>query len=191
MCHSTTMKIIATFAFLVFLVGCTRSSEEGLAGVSDQRAQKPSPETSATPGQATIDHRSQFDLAAAIRLVEHVRNDEDRASAFSELSRSWQGSRYRWTVSFLSAFCPNASGCHVVPFERGGKDKDIVQGWSPQLEISDSQWERLAGACAQRQTPCRVTFAGTLSEFRISTEELTRLTFTDISLLAVTSDAAI
>jgi hypothetical protein len=182
-------KAIAGLALFVLFAGCTRSGGEEPKRTTEDTTQESSDEASSASGQETVDLRSQFDLAAAIRVIERVGDDEARASALAALSESWQGARYRWTVTFLPAFCPNADGCHVVPFERGGKDNDIVQGWVPQLELSDSQWQRLAGACAPRETRCRVTFAGTLSEFRISTEELTRLTFSDVSLLAVADTA--
>ncbi len=177
---------IATTCFAL-LGACTRTSVE-----QGEQGEQPSAEPSAKPAvPSAISLRSQFDLAAAIRVIEHEQDDEDRAFSLAQLTESWEGERYQWTVGFLSAFCPNAQGCHVVPFDRGGKDNQIVQGWSPQLELTDAQWERLAGACAKGSEQCRVTFSGTLSEFRISTEELTRLTFSEVSLEAVTTEISI
>ena len=174
-------------ASLLVLTACSRAGEDAS---KDQN--KPTAETPLASALAhAIDTRSQFDLAAAIRVIEREGDDYERAHALADLSDSWEGQRYQWTVNFLSPFCPSEVGCHVVPFDRGGKDKDIVQGWSPELEITAAQWQRLSQACAQSDEQCRLTFEGTLSSFRISTEELTRLTFSDISLLAVGDEVAL
>jgi hypothetical protein len=177
---------LVAIASLLLLIGCSKSSE--------QAAQLPAEPATALALEApsgALDARSQFDLAAAIRVIEHEGDDDDRAFALADLTTSWQGERYQWTVNFLSAFCPNEEGCHVVPFDRGGKDKDIVQGWSPELEISAEQWQRLSKACAAEEGLCQLTFEGTLSNFRISTQELTRLTFSDVSVLAVGDEVAL
>ncbi len=146
---------------------------------------EPAPVAMEAKGPATIDTRTQHDLAAEIRLAERHSDEDERAFQFSALAESWQGQRFRWTTFYVSAFCPNEEGCHVVPFNRGGEDKDIVQGWSPQLKLSQEQWKQLSTQCATAEGQCRVTFEATLSKFRISTEELTRLTFADVSLVAV------
>jgi hypothetical protein len=170
-----------TFALLGLLAAtsCTKADDEAV---------KPLTEI-AVPAKVaeaiTLSARSQFDLAAEIRVIEQKHDDDERAFSFANLSDAWQGERYEWTVNFLSSFCPNENGCHVVPFDRGGKDKTIVQGWSPELKLSAAQWERVSSACAATEGPCRLTFEGTLSQFRISTEELTRLTFSDVSVIAV------
>jgi hypothetical protein len=177
---------IVAIATLLLLGACSKSGDKGKRVPAEPTAIAPAD----VPGD-TLDARSQFDLAAAIRVIEHEGDDDERAFALEDLSKSWQGERYQWTVNFLPAFCPNEEGCHVVPFDRGGKDKDIVQGWSPELEVSAAQWQKVSKACAEAEGLCRLTFEGTLSKFRISTQELTRLTFSDISLLAVGDEVAL
>ena len=176
-----------TLASLLLISACTRAGEETKQEGSSGSAKAPVAE----PAVNALDARSQFDLAAEIRVIEREGDDYERAHALADLSDSWEGQRYQWTVNFLSAFCPSEDGCHVVPFDRGGKDKDIVQGWSPELGITAAQWQRLSSACAKTDEQCQLTFEGTLSSFRISTEELTRLTFSDISLLAVGDEVAL
>lgn len=179
-------RIYSAVASVLFLAQCTSTDRSN-------EAQRMPQQTSAVSAQQplvteTIDSRSQHDLAAAIRLAERHNDEDERAFQFATLAESWQGQRFRWTTYFLPVFCPNEDGCHVVPFNRGGKDKDIVQGWSPQLELSQDQWKGLSSSCSTSEDQCQVTFEATLSKFRISTQELTRLTFTDVSLVAVGDD---
>lgn len=176
-------RIYFAISSLLVLAQCTTTDAN--------RESDPTPvviEAKAPSAPATIDTRTQHDLAAEIRLAERHGDEDERAFQFSSLAESWQGQRFRWTTYYLSAFCPNEDGCHVVPFNRGGEDKDIVQGWSPQLKLSQEQWKQLSTECSKAEGQCRVTFEATLSKFRISTEELTRLTFADVSLVAVGDD---
>ena len=165
---------------LVLTASCARSADEGAPASKDTKVT-----TAAATAETPLSSRSQYDLAAAIRVIEKEQDDDERAFSLATLSDAWQGERYEWTVNFLTSFCPNENGCHVVPFDRGGKDKDIVQGWSPELKLSAEQWRELSDACSQSEGHCPVTFRGTLSKFRISTQELTRLTFTDVKLVAL------
>jgi hypothetical protein len=155
------------------------------AGAAVRPAQSPAPTTppgtEPTPGAPIADTRTQYDLAAAIAALEAMPRDQ-AALEMPGVRRDWVARRYQWKVYVVPALCSSVERCNVQPFDTGGADRRILQGWLPRLEIDEADLAAIQRACASTQ-PCTVTFRGTLTRFVLSTEEFTALGFTDVEIL--------
>jgi hypothetical protein len=149
--------------------------------------QNPGPATlSDAPGtEPVVDSRTQFDLAAAITAAERSDEAED---ALDRVRRDFQGKRYRWTVYVMPALCPSAERCHVLPFDRAGADRTIMQGWMPRLELDADSFVALRRQCGD-QPRCTIELEGTLSRLVLSTESLTSVHFGDVRIVTAPSPA--
>jgi hypothetical protein len=135
-----------------------------------------------------VDPRSQYDLAAAIAEAERMYPDEAE-DALDRIRREWQGERFRWKVYLVPALCPSAERCHVVPFDRAGADRAILQGWMPRLELAPAAFAALSEQCGDRPR-CAIEFEGTLSRLVLSTDDLTALHFGDVRIVDRAPDKA-
>ena len=143
-----------------------------------QTATPPAPPT---PTTLALDARTQYDLVADIVRSEGKR-DDDADVILYEVRQSWLGKRFRWQVFYVPVLCRDAKQCHVMPFDRAGEDKRIVQGFLPRLALPESALASLRARCAG-QARCAFRFEGTLSQLVLSTEHLTRLQFSDVVLV--------
>ena len=182
---------------LVPLLACKSSSDKA-AGAQEQAATQASAaasnnaeadddddnEAPLKSGPLVKDKRSQYELAADIKSAELKQDEDDRSDALFDIIDDWRGKQYRWTVYYVKAFCSNPERCHIVPFDRGGKDRKIVQGWTPQLKLSKAEWDKIPAGCPDKAPQCLVTFEGTLAKFTLSTQELTALRFEDVTIIA-------
>jgi hypothetical protein len=139
-----------------------------------------SEQSGAGPAELAVDPRSQYDLAAAIAEAEGMHPDEAE-DALDRVRREWQGKRFRWKVHLVPALCPSAERCHVVPFDRAGADRAIMQGWLPRLELAPAAFAALQAQCGDRPR-CGIEFEGTLSRLVLSTDDLTSLHFGDVRI---------
>jgi hypothetical protein len=123
----------------------------------------------------------QYDLLKAITQAEAM-NAEKAEERYLQIRREWSGKRVHWRVFVIPQLCQSADQCHVMPFDRFGKDKKVLQGWMPKLEIDSQALAAIHKSCAQ-QKRCSIEFEGTLSQFTLSTEFLTNLRFSDVKIL--------
>jgi hypothetical protein len=140
----------------------------------------PGSEEPAPAATATLDTRTQYDLASEIAKAEAMPRDE-AALRLPEIRRNWIGKRYQWKVHVVPALCASVESCHVMPFEIGEKDRHIVQGWMPRLEVTQDGFAAIQSACKSADR-CTITFQGTLSKLVLSTEEFTSLGFSDVEI---------
>ena len=179
-------------AALLFLAGlcvltaasCGKKRDKNKDSAADQPraaavADKDGPEASA-PVIGEPDPRSQYDLAAAIKTAETAPPDE-ADSKWNAIRRDYHGKRLTWTVFYAPALCTSHERCHVVPFDRTGKDKAIVQGWMPRLEMSPETFAELQKTCAGKER-CQFRFEGVLYHLTLSADHLTSLHFKDVKL---------
>ena len=184
------MKRLSVFAGIVLAsalawAGCDqRKSTQPADQPSDQQAAAvttaPGTEEPAPAAPSTLDTRTQYDLASEIAKAEAMPRDE-AALHLPEIRRNWIGKRYQWKVHVIPALCGSAESCHVLPFEIGDKDRHIVQGWMPRLELTGDGFAAIQSACKGADR-CTITFRGTLSKLVLSTEEFTSLGFSDVEI---------
>jgi hypothetical protein len=181
------MKRMPVFASVVLAsamawTGCdqrqpTQPADQPAAAVTTAPgSEEPAP--AATPA---MDTRTQYDLAKEIATAEAMPRDE-AALRLPEIRRGWIGKRYQWKVDVIPAVCTSAESCHVLPFAIGEKDRHIVQGWMPLLELTQDGFAAIQAACKDADR-CAITFRGTLSKLVLSTEEFTSLGFSDVEIL--------
>lgn len=157
--------------------GAASSPTDGVTdGVTEDGADQP-----VVSGER--DPRTQYDLAADIKRAETAKFD-DADAVWHEVRRDYHGKRFTWTVFYSPALCAAADRCHVIPFDRTGQDKKIVQGWMPRLALSADEFARLQKTCAGKQR-CQVRFTGTLHRLTLSADHMTSLSFTDVEILPV------
>jgi hypothetical protein len=161
---------------------------EATAGAAVRQA--PDPEAAAPTGPAEAaapsgppiaDTRTQYDFATALAAIEQLPRDQ-AALKYPELRRDWVARRYQWKVHVVPALCASVERCNVQPFDTGGADRHIVQGWMPRLEIDEADFASIQRACTGAER-CTITFRGTLTRLVLSTEEFTALGFTDVEIL--------
>lgn len=155
---------------------------EDTAGAAVRQAPNPEAPGPAEPSGPPIeDTRTQYDLATALAAIEQLPR-EQAALELPELRRGWIARRYQWKVHVVPALCASVERCNVQPFDTGGADRHIVQGWMPRLEIDEADFASIQRACTGAER-CTVTFRGTLTKLVLSTEEFTALGFTDVEIL--------
>jgi hypothetical protein len=188
------MKRLSPFTGIVLasalaLVGCdqrksTQPADQAAEQPGDQQAaavtRAPGSEEPAPTAPSTMDTRTQYDLAKEIAAAEAMPRDE-AALRLPEIRRNWISKRYEWKVHVIPALCATAESCHVMPFEIGEKDRHIVQGWMPRLELTPDGFAAIQSACKGLDR-CTITFRGTLSKLVLSTEEFTALGFSDVEI---------
>ncbi|HWN69150.1 MAG TPA: hypothetical protein VNM90_16035 [Haliangium sp.] len=181
------MKRLPVFAIVVLTSAITWVScdERQPARQGDQPAAAvttaPSSKEAAPAAAPVMDQRTQYDLAKEIAAAEAMPRNE-AGLRLPEIRRDWIGKRYQWEVGVIPAFCASIESCHVLPFEIGAKDRHIVQGWLPRLEVTQDGFAAIQSACKGAER-CRIEFRGTLSKLVLSTEELTSLGFSDVEIL--------
>jgi hypothetical protein len=168
-------------AFATIWAGC---DERQPTGQADQPAaavtKAPGREDPAPAKTAVMDARTQYDLVKEIAAAEAMPKDA-AAPRLLEIRRDWIGKRYQWKVDVIRAVCASAASCNVLPFDTGGADRHIVQGWMPQLELTEDAFAAIQRTCKDADR-CTITFQGTLSKLVLSTEEFTSLGFTDVAI---------
>ena len=177
------MKRLSPFAIVVLASAMTWAScdERQPTSRGDQPAAAVTTAPSSKETAPAMDQRTQYDLARDIAAAETMPRDE-AALRLPEIRRDWIGKRYQWEVGVFPAFCTSAERCRVLPFEIGEKDRHIVQGWMPRLELTQDGFAAIQSACKGAER-CRIKFRGTLSKLVLSTEELTSLGFSDVEVL--------
>lgn len=182
----TSPILVAMLAALALSVPACEERAE-VAPSPDQAAgaavRAPGPaQPAADPARAPIaDTRTQYDLAAALAAIEQLPRDQ-AALELPELRRDWIARRYQWKVDVVPALCASVERCNVQPFDTGGADRHIVQGWMPRLELDQADLASIQRACPDARR-CTITFRGTLTKLVLSTEEFTALGFTDVEIL--------
>jgi hypothetical protein len=169
--------VLLVLAALLAWQGCKGKARNQDPG----HAHDPAGPSGADRAELAVDSRSQYDLAAAIAEAERMYPDEAE-DALDRIRREWQGKRFRWKVYLVPALCPSAEGCHVVPFDRAGADRTILQGWMPRLELTPAAFAVLREQCGDRPR-CDIEFEGTLSRLVLSTDDLTSLHFGDVRIM--------
>jgi len=127
-----------------------------------------------------IDDRNQYALASAIAKIEQL-DPFEAHNAYRDLRKAWIGKHYRWRVFLVSATCQHANQCNVLPFDRAGADKSITQGWMPRVDIDAKTHASILRAC-DGESPCTVELEGTMAELILSTEQFTRMSFSNATL---------
>lgn len=179
--------LLAALGLSLTMTGCEERTapeaeqQEDTAGAAARPAPSAEPSAETAPGTPIADTRTQYDFASALGAIERLPRDE-AAMKLPELRRDWVARRYQWKVFVVPALCASTERCNVQPFDSGGADRHIVQGWMPRLEIDDTDLATIQRACASAQ-PCTITFRGTLTKLVLSTEEFTALGFTDVEIL--------
>lgn len=188
--RSTFAALLAVLGLGVAVFGCegrtTPQAEPQTEKAGAAVQQAPAPETAQqtaepAPGTPIADTRTQYDLATAIGAIEKLPKDE-AALKLPELRRDWITRRYQWKVHLIPVLCASVERCNVQPFDTGGADRHIVQGWMPLLEIDEADLAAIQRACPTAER-CTITFRGTLTKLVLSTEEFTSLGFTDVEIL--------
>jgi hypothetical protein len=164
--------LAATFLCLA-LAGCR---DEGRASGSAAAPAAP------TTASASLDPRSQHDLARALTEVETSRDRSEASSGYARVRSSWVGKRYRWTVRVVEPLCRSRDACNVLPFDRTGRDRDVIQGWMPRLVLDDGAFAAIQRACTGRPR-CEIAVEGTLSRLVADTENPTSVEFSQIRVL--------
>jgi hypothetical protein len=166
-------------AVALMSAGCDAGGAGG--GAAPVRAKaKPAAKSTAKP--AVFDPRDQYELARALDEVETARDVDATASGYSRLRASWTGKRYRWRVHVIAPLCGSRDACHVLPFDRGGRDAKMVQGWMPHLVLDDTGFAAIQERCGGRDM-CQIEVEGTLSQLVVDTENPTSLEFRDVRVL--------
>lgn len=131
------------------------------------------------PRRIETDSRDQYALLHEIEAAREVKN----IAAYRKVRDDWAGRRLRWDALRVSELC-TSGGCYVIPFDSARYPGIVREGWLPHLAVDPTQvHEACARAGVDRHTGCVVTFEGTLSTFRFTPEELTRLAFDDVALV--------
>ncbi len=161
---------LALLSLLTFAAACDRDERAGAARAGG-RPVRP----------ASLDPRSQYDLASDLTRVENERNLHARASGYDQVRSSWTGKRYHWRVRVLEPLCRAQESCNVLPFDRAGKDRHIVHGWMPRLDLDPAAFAAIRRTCG-KHTDCAIEMEGTLARFTLDTEQPTSLEFRDVVL---------
>ncbi len=140
------------------------------------------PAVASARAPASLDLRTQYDLARALTEVETSRDPDSVALGYHKIRTSWTGKRYRWRVRVIEPLCRSRDACNVLPFDRTGRDKNIVHGWLPHLVLDDTAFAAIRRTCAGKPA-CQIEMEGTLSEFLLDTEYPTSLKFRDVRVL--------
>jgi hypothetical protein len=164
-----TRKILLAAAALCAATACNDT----------EAAQLPAPAT-AQPARASLDARSQFDLALAIDQADR---SEDPELAYARVRKDWLGKRYRWSVYRIAPLCRSAESCNVLPFDRGGRDARVVQGWMPRLALDDGAMKAIAARCGDLPR-CEIAFEATLSQMTLSLDKPTSLAFDQVAVVS-------
>jgi hypothetical protein len=107
--------------------------------------------------------------------------DDGAALALAEIRRDWLGKRLRWQVYVIPALCARPDLCHVLPFDRGGRDRAVVHGWMPELHLDLQTFAAVHATCAG-EPRCLVEIEATLGGLELSTEYPTALAFHDVKI---------
>ena len=166
------IALAALVSTLAASAACTDSGD-------DSRSSRAAPSGA---GRASLDPRSQYDLARALAEVEKSRDPDRVALGYHEIRTSWTGKRYRWRVRVIEPLCRSRVACNVLPFDRAGRDKAIVHGWMPQLILDEASFAAIRRTCAGVPS-CEIGVEGTLSQLTLDTENPTSLQFRDVNLL--------
>lgn len=164
------IALAALVSTLAASAACTDSGD-------DPKSSKAAPSR-----RASLDPRTQYDLARALTEVEKSRDPDSVALGYHEIRTSWTGKRYRWRVRVIEPLCRSRDACNVLPFDRAGRDKAIVHGWMPQLILDDASFAAIKRSCAGVPS-CEIGVEGTLSQLTLDTENPTSLQFRDVRLL--------
>ncbi|HKE16276.1 MAG TPA: hypothetical protein VKB80_15490 [Kofleriaceae bacterium] len=176
---STTMLRATVLGALMSCAAVTAACRDG-AG-STERAASAAP-ARATAAAASLDPRSQYDLARALAQAEASRDPGGLAATYQKIRASWTGKRYHWRVRVLEPLCRSREECNVLPFARAGRDKAIVNGWMPHLVLDDTAFASIRRTCAGKPT-CEIDMEGTLSQLSLDTEYPTSLEFSQVRVL--------
>lgn len=171
------IHVLVVLGAMLCLGACGSRKRQENQGKEDSEPQA----AAQAPAPVASDTRSQHDLAAAIGAAEGLLRDEAEAR-LSAIRHDWQGKRYRWKVFYVEATCRTADTCHVVPFDRSGADRAILQGWLPRLDISEKDLLQLRQRCSGKPL-CKFELEGTLSRLVLSTDELTSLHFSEVRVI--------
>lgn len=173
---------------LVALIGCSRAPTPAAAPTSVASAASvasaSAPPTAAAPtsivsAPPAADPRDQRALAEAIRAADQT---DDPHAALLKIRRDWIGRRYTWQARYQAILCRSPQTCHVIAFERAQRDRDIVQGWMPRLNLDEASHAALVKRCAKIKR-CEIRFRGTLSQLTLAEEVLPAVGFADVELL--------
>ncbi|WP_428266490.1 hypothetical protein [Haliangium sp.] len=174
-----TIALIGLGLGLSTFAGCESQRDRSTSALADPAVSERPP--AAAAARVTVDARTQYQLATDIATTERMRPDE-AAVRLSEIQRDWQGKRYRWQVAVIPALCRAPQRCNVMPFDTGGTDRAIVQGWLPRLDLDDDAFAAIEHSC-RGKARCRIEFEGTLSKLVLSTDAFTSLGFHDVEIL--------
>lgn len=162
-----------------------------LAGCADKNEPTPSFADVQSPAErakaAGVDGRDQYALLDAIVEAKGPKLGHD-PGILARVRGEWIDQRFRWDVRLQPALCRAIGDCTVLPFDHATREEPIAQGWLPRMDLSREQRAALVTRCTEHRR-CVITFEGTLSQFELSTEHPTSLTFSDIDIVA-TRDAA-
>lgn len=162
------------------LAGCTQRD-----GEADGPA--PAPATPA-PVAPTDDARDQYALYDAIMAARYGEAAKDPA-ILAKTRAAWIGKRYRWETGVQPLLCGDAGDCVVLPFDHSRRDEPMAQGWLPRLDLDAAARDALRERCAGVDGQCVVEFSGTLTQFELSNEQPTSLTFDEVSVERVRAAA--
>lgn len=113
-------------------------------------------------------------------------DDADRLGTWTEVKRRWQGQQLRWTVTLQRALCRSAETCNVAAFP---VQRPATHGWMPLMKFAPGEYEKLQATCGTADQ-CVFTFEGRLGELDVSGEFATKLTFSDVKIVAAERIAA-
>ncbi len=174
------MTLTITRAIAVAALVSTLAATAACTDSGDPEPRRAAPARAART--ASLDSRSQYDLAAALTEVERSRDPDQVALGYEKIRASWTGKRYRWRVRVIEPLCRSRDACNVLPFDRAGRDKAIVHGWMPQLLLDDTSFAAIGRSCSGKPS-CEIGIEGTLSELTLDTENPTSLQFRDVRVL--------
>ena len=173
-------------AFSVFLVLSTAVS----CGTEDPHSrQNTAVADNAQTAPRQMSPHNQYQLARELARAERAARSRDaKTDVLASLRSEWLGNRYRWQVRFVPPLCRLPERCNVAAFDESDPAaKELVQGWMPRLEISESQLAQLQAYCSSREA-CAFVFEGTLTQFSLSSDLPTSLAFSDVELVLATRE---
>jgi hypothetical protein len=136
--------------------------------------------TKSSPRPAVVvDKRDQYALARAIVSLD----PEGDPDAFAQLTKAWQGRRFRWELAYLPALCTHPDRCMVAPFDHARFERPIAQGWLPRLMLDEATFRAVRERC-RRYRQCILDVDARLDELRLSSEQPTRVTLSGVHLKA-------
>ncbi|MEM6996213.1 MAG: hypothetical protein AAF721_37245 [Myxococcota bacterium] len=159
----------------------------GLAGCTKPDPAPPAWQQATTPSERAMaegpDARDQYALLDAIVAAKGDQLFAD-PGILARVRGEWIDKRYRWEVRMQPALCGAVGDCVVLPFDHNRRSEPISQGWLPRLSLDATGRTALAERCVGL-AQCVITFEGTLTQFELSTELPTSLTFGDVEVTAV------